>query len=298
MPCRRKWGGSAARRLGGSAARRLGGSAASLYHGIRHRMTRPKPRACRDPARWPRTPTPTIAPSTDRRPKCPSWTPPRLSRGAARTPTGTAYPVFNSFHISAFAVKSMKTFRYSRDGPTPDVPAGRGRSPLRRLPPNQRPLAGRARSLARQSDRARPGLGVLKNGCVPNVAHGNDCSDLGSDSPIKPKAASFARPRSRAHLTADSLRRTSVRPSARSTSSRRMRRRGRSVPERRPFPRVRVRGARRSRPRNPRPTRGPPRARSANRSARTSRGRGGTGCRVGLSSFYPTRRRAMAAKTR
>ena len=246
-------------------------------------MTRPKPRACRDPARWPQTPIPAIAPSTDRRPKSPSWTPPRLSRGAARTPTGIAYPVFNSFHISAFAVKSMKNFRYSRDGPTPDVPAGRGRSPLRRLPPNERPLDARALTppsgsrqqprLRRQRDRARPGLGVAKNGCVPNVAHGNDCSDLGSDYPIKPKAASFARPRSRAHLTADSLRRTSVRPSARSTSSRRMRRRGRSVPERRPFPRVRVRGARRSRPRIPRPTRGPPpRARSANRNAQRAAG--------------------------
>ena len=153
--------------------------------------------------------------------------------------------------------------------------------------------------LRRQRDRARPGLGVLKNGCVPNTVHGNDCSDFGSEPPINPKAASFARPRSRAHLTVDSLRRISVRPSARSTSSRRMRRRARGVPERRPSPRVRVRGARRSRPRNLRPTRGPPpRALSANRSARTSRGRGGTGCRVGLSSFYPTRRRAIAAKTR
>ena len=33
MPCRRKWGGSAARRLGGSAARRLGGSAARRLGG-------------------------------------------------------------------------------------------------------------------------------------------------------------------------------------------------------------------------------------------------------------------------
>ena len=188
-------------------------------------------------------------------------------------------------------------------------PPGRGRSPHRRLPPNERPLDARASPhprgsrqhprLRRQRDRARPGLGVLKNGCVPNTVHGNDCSDFGSEPPINPKAASFARPRSRAHLTVDSLRRISVRPSARSTSSRRMRRRARGVPERRPSPRVRVRGARRSRPRNLRPTRGPPpRALSANRSARTSRGRGGTGCRVGLSSFYPTRRRAMAAKTR
>ena len=187
-------------------------------------------------------------------------------------------------------------------------PPGRGRPPHRRLPPNERPLEARALTppsgsrqhprLRRQRDRARPGLGVLKNGCILHVAYGNDCSVLRSAPPIKPKAASFARPRSRAHLTADSLRRISVRPSARSTSSRRMRRRGRGVPECRPSPRVRVRGIRRSRPRNPRPTRGPPRARSANRSARTSRGRGGTGCRVGLSSLYPTRRRAIAAKPR
>ena len=108
-------------------------------------MTRPKPRACRDPARWPRTPIPAIAPSTDRRPKSPSWTPPRLSRGAARTPTGIAYPVFNSFHISAFAVKSMKTFRYSRDGPTPDVPP-RPRSIATPTIAAEREAAGRARS--------------------------------------------------------------------------------------------------------------------------------------------------------
>ena len=49
-------------------------------------MTRPKPRACRDPARWPRTPTPAIAPSTDRRPKCPSWTPPKTLAGRCPHP--------------------------------------------------------------------------------------------------------------------------------------------------------------------------------------------------------------------
>ena len=150
----RRLGGSAARRLGGSAARRLGGSAAQLYHGIRHRMIRPKPRACRDPARWPRTPIPAIAPSTDRRPRCPSRIPPKLSRGAARTPISVAYPAciqFISYIRLRRQVHENHSISEGRADPrcTPPAAVGRHTGDCRRT------KGRRKRALSRTTERSR-----------------------------------------------------------------------------------------------------------------------------------------------